>query len=424
MGRYVGNDGLSRLWTKYKQKYILKNNALSVIDPNQTYTYSESSESAVNIAVNIITSHVGNKDTLQCTLSQPVDINLLFKISLNSTYRRYFTILAGHSSVIFNETGVTGNGSLQNISGVSVVNASLIASKYTFTITRTTGTTLYEHTLSLEDATVDWHAMTVSGILTRTTSASQPPGITTNFGLSYWDRGTVTFYRTVADSTLYSNENTTTVNAVSLVPSNTSYYGAVTPINAQFSYSQTSHYITCLSKTYTSLIADVGITVSLWSQTNLQPEAHWYRWSGACVYRGTKPCAVCSVTGLVTGDELRIDFYAYFGSWNNIPYTRFSKTVSWGGGSTLSFDFDPVDNYYSGISDGFTDTCYLFMDAYLTNTSKGMNSQYIGSWPSSTSDGLTGSTFTRTFTKPTTSSRPKLTNGTLFGRVTLKNTAV
>ena len=86
MVKYLGNTGLSRLWTKYKQKYVLKSDELGTGNPNSTYTYSESSTYATNITVDIITSHVGSNDTLSCVLSQPVDVNLLFKINLDTTY--------------------------------------------------------------------------------------------------------------------------------------------------------------------------------------------------------------------------------------------------------------------------------------------------------------------------------------------------
>lgn len=422
MAKYLGNTGLSRLWTKYKQRYLLKTNELG----STTYTYSESSPSATAITVNIITTHSGTTDTLTCTLSQSVDVNLLFKLTLSGSNKRFFVIFAGKTSVTFTETGVTGNASLQNISSVSIVDELELASKYTFTInTQLLVGSMFEHILYLDGGSVDWHAMTLSGTLTRSTTASTKPKINTYLTVSKWDGDDLVYYSTGSVS-VNASSNTAIISKAPLsAATGTISYEGVIPTNATFATTASGHYITTQDRYYTSLIADVGITVNSWSQTNLRPTLVWYRSSGDCVYSGTTPTATISFTNIVAGDNITIRMYVHYDPADpdsGEPYTMFSCGKYFSSSGTFNnqtLDLTPLINSYVGIESNDTAYTYkIYMDAYLSNTNKNMYSQYIGSWPSSTGSSITGA-FTKCFSRPALNTRPYSSNTGLFGLVTL-----
>ena len=430
MAKYLGNAGLSYLWSKFKNNlYNLKSNELSGSNPDSTYTYTATTESATAITVNIITQHTSTTDTLICTLSQAVDVNLLFRINLSSSKRRFFTVLAGNSSVTFQESSSTvpSDMSIQLITSVALVEDSLLASKYTFTInTPLLQNSTFEHILYLNSAAVDWHANTISGTLTRSTTAGTKPAINTYIGFSRWEMGEVTYYRTSSQSSISSSSNNATLSAVPFIqttaPINT---GGVIPISPTFSGSAAGHYITAQERSYSNLIADVGITVNNFSQTSLQPKLVWYRSSGACAYKGTLPTAIMSFTGLVSGDQITIKMYVHYSpnsSSSGSPYTVFSYTKYFSSGGSASsqvISFSTLINSYVGIdSNDFAWTNRIYMDAYLTNSAKNISSQYIGSWPTATTSNYYGA-FTKTFSRPADSTRPVSTNTSLFGMVTL-----
>ncbi len=425
MGKYLGKTGLGRLWTKYKQRYLLKTNELG----STTYTYSESSASPIAVTVNIITTHSGSTDTLTCTLSQPVDINLLFQLSLSGSNKRFFVIFANKTSVTFTESGVTGAGSLQNVSSVSIVDELELASKYAFTInTQLLVGSSFEHVLTLENATVDWHAMKiVSGTLTRSTTASTKPKINTYISVSRYDGGEdYPLYETTSISSINASANTASISNVSISPSlSSTYYERVLPKDPTFATTASGHYIRIADRYYTSLIANIGITVNNFSQNNLQPELIWYRSSGACAYNGTLPVAIMSFTGLVAGDQITFSMHVDYDPDDpdsGSPYTIFSYTKYFSSGGSLSavaINFNASVNSYVGIeSSDYADTKRIYMDAYLTNYNQNISSQYIGSWPSSSTTGYTG-VFAQVFSKPNASTRPVSTNTSLFGRVKL-----
>lgn len=422
MAKYLGNTGLSRLWTKYKQRYLLKTNELG----STTYTYSESSPSAIAITVNIITTHSGTTDTLTCALSQAVDVNLLFKLTLSGSNRRYFVIFAGKTSVTFTETGVTGNASLQNISSVLLVDELDLASKYTFTIsTQLLVGSSFEHVLYLASGSVDWHAMTLSGTLTRSTTASTKPKINTYLTVSKWDGDDLVYYNTGSVSVNASSNTATISNAALSATTGTLSYEGVIPTNATFATTASGHYITTQARSYTGLIADVGITINSWSQTNLRPTLVWYRSSGDCVYSGTLPTATVSFTNIVAGDTITLQMFVYYDPADpdsGDPYTIFTTGKNFSSSGTFNnqtMNFHDAYNGYVGIDSNDTAyTCKIYMNAYLTNTSKNMYSQYIGSWPSSTGSSITGA-FTKVFSAPPFSTRPYSSNTGLFGQVTL-----
>lgn len=426
MTKYLGSTGLSRLWNRYKTIYLLKTDELSGANPDTTYTYTESTDSPTAIAVTVITSHSGSTDTLICTLSQAVEVNLLFKVTLaSSTYKRYFTVIVGNTSVSLSETGVSGNnsGSLQKATAVELVDASTLSSKYTFTITThfNQGST-YEHTITMTNAQVDWHTNTISGTLQRTTSASTKPTIYTYIGVCRITEGGTLYYRS-SQVVISSGSNSTTLSNVALTQTYDTYsslHGSeCAPVGYYINGSYPAHHISTVSSTYTPLDLNINISISSWSQTNLRPTLVWYRSSGDCVYGGTLPTANCTVSGLASGDSIKLIMYAYFGTDASEPYTVFQKTVSWGGGSTIQFAFQDTVNHFVGIvSSGSVSTTYIRIQAYVTNTSMGINNKYIGYWPSTNTTSSTGA-FVKTNVYNYNTSLPRSTNTTLFGTVTL-----
>lgn len=421
MAKYLGNTGLSRLWTKYKQRYLLKTNELG----STTYTYSESSIPAIAITATIITTHSGTTDTLTCTLSQVVDVNLLFRLNLSGSNKRFFVIFAGKTSVTFTETGVTGSASLQNISSVDIIDELDLASKYSFTVnTQLLVGSTFEHVLYLDGGSVDWHAMTLSGTLTRSTTASTKPKINTYLTVSRWEGDDLVYYSTGSVS-VNASSNTATISNASISSANgTMSYEGVIPTNATFATTASGHYITTQDRSYTSLIADVGISVSSWSQTNLRPTLVWYRSSGDCVYSGTLPTATMSFTNIVAGDTITIQMCVYYDPADpdsGDPYTIFTCGKYFSSSGTFNnqtINFHDALNGYSGIESSDTAYTYkIYMNAYLTNTSKNIYSQFIGSWPTSTGNYTTGA-FEKRFSAPG-SSRPYSSNTGLFGLVTL-----
>ena len=435
MGKYLGNTGLSYLWSKYKQRYELKSNELAA----GTYTHSVGGNSPIPITITIITSHIDTggstsyryTDTLTCTLSQAVDVNLLFMTGNSSNdYKRYFTITAGKTSAIFEESA-TSLGTLSRINSVILVSQSVLSSKYTFTInTQYNVGSQYDHTISVEDASVDWHAMTVSGTLTRTTIAGTKPQVNVSaIEVCKPVNGESVYYHT-ASQTIAANSTVTYLTNVPIVPATdgtTSFGYRLSPIVSSLVNPPNGHFIINSERAYTSLPANVTINISSWAQRNLQPTLRWYRSTGACVYSGTLPSATCYLTGgLLPNDRILIKMYAYFGTYNSTPYTFFQRglvnyDITTGSGY-MTFNFADVNNYFVDIpSSGTVTTTYIIMDAYLSNPDKGIEDQYIGYWPSSNTSTITGS-FAQAFTKPSISTRPKCTtSGTngLFGTVTL-----
>lgn len=430
MGKYLGNTGLGYLWSKYKQRYELKSNELAA----GTYTHSVSGNSPIPVTITIITSHVNiggttrYTDTLTCTLSQAVDVNLLFMTGNGTDYKRYFTITAGKTSAIFEESA-SSVGTLSRINSVILVSQSVLSSKYTFTInTQYNVGSQYDHTISVENASVDWHAMTVSGTLTRTTDAGTKPQVNVSaIEVCKPSNGESVYYHT-APQTISANSTTTSLTNVPIVSATdgtTSFGYRLSPIVSSLVNPPNGHFIINEERAYTSLPANVTINISSWAQVNLQPTLRWYRSTGACVYAGTLPSATCYFTGLLPNDSILIKMYAYFGTYNSTPYTFFQRgLVNYNitGSGTMTFNFLDVNNYFVDIpSSGTVTTTYIIMDAYLSNTDKGIEDQYIGYWPSSNTSTITGS-FTQAFSKPSISTRPKCTtSGTngLFGTVTL-----
>ena len=442
MGKYLGNTGLGYLWSKYKQRYELKSSEL----PSITYTYSVGSTSPIPITATILTKHglyIGEDgyiysnysvDTLVCTLSQPVDVNLVFELTWTSGSNprvRYFNLLAGHSSITFNEIYYTSNSFYRIGSagvGASILNASTLASKYTFTVTIQRVGAIYGHTISLENASVDWHAMTVSGTLTRTTDAGTKPQVNTYIEVCKPVNGESVYYQTAQQSIAADSTTTSLTNVplVSVTDGTTSFGYRLSPIVSSLVNPPEGHLIFNEERSYTPLPANVTINISNWAQINLQPTLRWYRSTGACVYAGTLPSATCYFTGLLPNDKILIKMYAYFGTYNSTPYTFFQRglvnyDITTGNGY-MTFNFADVNNYFVDIpSSGTVTTTYIIMDAYLSNTDKGIEDQYIGYWPSSNTSTITGS-FAQAFTKPSITTRPKCTtSGTsgLFGTVTL-----
>lgn len=428
MAKYLGSTGLSRLWSRYKTIYLLKTDELSGANPDTTYTYTESTDSPTAIAVTVITSHSGSTDTLICTLSQAVEVNLLFKVTLASgtSNKRYFTVIAGNTSVSLSETGVSGDngGSLQKATAVELVDASTLNSKYTFTITTSfnQGST-YEHAITLTNAQVDWHTNTISGTLQRTTSASTKPAIYTYIGVCRITEGGTLYYRS-SQVVISASSNSTTLSNVALTQTYDTYsslYGSeCVPVGYYISGSYPAHYISAVSSTYTPLDLNINISISSWSQTNLRPTLVWYRSSGDCVYSGTLPTANCTVSGLASGDSITLTMYAYFGTDGSYPYTVFQRTVSWGGGSTMQFNFNDIVNNFVGIvSSGSVSTTYIRIQAYVTNTSMGINNQYIGYWPSTNNTTSSTGAFVKTAVYNYHTTLPRSSNTALFGTVTL-----
>lgn len=432
MGKYLGNTGLSYLWSKYKQRYELKSNELAA----GTYTHSVGGNSPIPITITIITSHIRDggttsyTDTLTCTLSQAVDVNLLFMMgNSNNSYKRYFTVMAGKTSAIFSET-YRGGVSIYQTNSITLVSQSTLASKYTFTInTQFNVGSQYDHTISVENASVDWHAMTVSGTLTRTTDAGTKPQVNVSaIEVCKPINGESVYYHT-APQTIAANSTTTSLTNVPIVPATdgtTSFGYRLSPTVSSLVNPPSGHFIINSERAYTSLPANVTINIYNWAQRNLQPTLRWYRSTGACVYSGTLPSATFYISGILPNDRILIKMYAYFGTYNSTPYTFFQRglvnsNITTGSGY-MTFNFTDVNNYFVDIpSSGTVTTTYIIMDAYLSNTDKGIEDQYIGYWPSSNTSTIIGS-FAQAFTKPSISTRPKCTtSGTngLFGTVTL-----
>ncbi len=423
--KYLGSTGLSRLWSKIKSTFLFKMDET----PGASYTYTEPGEpSPTAVTANFITTLSGTTVTITCTLSQAVDIHLLFRLKLSGTYRRFMTVLAGRTSVTLTDSTTNSYSSLQGITDIVLENADLLASKYTFTINKSllVGAT-YEHKIELKNAIVDWHAMTISGTLTRTTTALTKPQIATRYQLTKWSAGVIEYFESSNQSIIPANSTSVGVSNVSFHPT-ANTRAPLSPFSPTFTSSgYSNHYITSIASTGVSYLdANIGITISSWSQTNLQPELVWYRSSGACVYSGTLPRMYVNMTGLVSGDKIRIEMYAYFGTYNSDPYTKFVYTYDHGSstGSSVSNAIiafhDNVDNFVGIVSNGSVSTTYIVMDAYLTNTNKNINNLHVAHWPGSNTTSVTSpSTFTRSFTVPTWSSRPKSTNTSLFGTVKL-----
>ena len=433
MGKFIGTTGLSRLWSKFKNNmYVFKTDENAGSSPDTTYSYTLSSAPTKQITVDIYTTASTSSVTLICTLSEPVDVNLLFQLRyVSQNTKRWFTVMAGKTNVEITEPDSALNqtyGRLSNMSEATLVGADkLEGNGYSFTINThwNVGST-YKHTVTLENAQVDWHTMTVSGKLTRSTTAANnnKPQINTYIGINRRLEGNVwSDYITTAQSTIAANSNITTISNLPITELGTDDWSDVVPVNTVFSTSQTQHYIECLSRSYTSLDSNIGITISNWAQTSLRPTLYYFKSSAESVYSGTLPSLVCSVTNLIPGDRVIIYLYAYFGSYNNIPYTVFGHTASWSGsGTTMSFPFHTIDINYYDIQDGTVATTYLYMDAYWYNPNVDMQYHYIGSWPTSSSEtGITGSFARSTLGyAPPTSQHYKSTNTTLFGNVTLE----
>ena len=254
-----------------KQRYELKSNELTA----GTYTHSVGGNSPIPITITIITSHVNTggstawryTDTLTCTLSQAVDVNLLFMLSEPSEYgyKRYFTITAGKTSAIFEESA-TSNGTLSRTNGVTLVSQSVLSSKYTFTInTQYNVGSQYDHTISVEDASVDWHAMTVSGTLTRTTIAGTKPQVNVSaIEVCKPVNGESVYYHT-APQTIAANSTTTSLTNVPIVSATdgtTSFGYRLSPIVSSLVNPPNGHFIINSERAYTSLPANVTISIS------------------------------------------------------------------------------------------------------------------------------------------------------------------
>ncbi len=442
MGKYLGNTGLGYLWSKYKQRYELKSSEL----PSITYTHSVGGNSPIPVTATILVVHSLYRgedgylysnyycDTMVCSLSQPVDVNLVFELNWTSGSNprvKYFNLLAGKTSITFQDIYLrTGSTSyrLYWIREVNILSVSTLASKYTFTVDFQQVGAIYGHTISLENASVDWHTMTVSGTLTRTTDAETKPQVNTFIEVCKPVNGESVYYQT-AQQTISANSTTTSLTNVPIVPvtdGTTSFGYRLSPIVSSLVNPPEGHLIFNEERAYTSLPANVTINIYNWAQRNLQPTLRWYRSTGACVYSGTLPSATFYISGILPNDRILIKMYAYFGTYNSTPYTFFQRglvnsSITTGSGY-MTFNFTDVNNYFVDIpSSGTVTTTYIIMDAYLSNTDKGIEDQYIGYWPSSNTSTITGS-FTQAFTKPSMTTRPKCTtSGTngLFGTVTL-----
>ena len=431
MAKYLGNTGLSRLWSNYLQNFVPKTDELATSAPDTTYPYTIPTTTSKSIVVNIYTSHSGTSSTLTCTLSEAVDINLLFQLrNVSQNAKRWFTVLAGNTTLTITEPDSSLNtvyGRLDNMDEATLVDATDIQGEgYNITI-NLYNTSPAQHTLSLEDATVDWHTRTVSGKLTRTTGSSTKPAITAKIKVYESDTssGTYNSYYTDNTFTINANATQTQITNATIGSAFQGYEGIskwAIPVNAAFTTTQSGHYIDCVARSYTSQDHNITLSISNWAQWNLRPNVTWYKSSNKSVYRGTLPGIILNANNLVQGDVVTITMTVYFGSYGNIPYSRFYKAFTYSGSSTLSGSLnDIVDNYYD-IHDGTVSTSYIYIDAAYYNSSLGIGSTRIGYFPSANGNSMTGS-FVQSSEYLDEFTRPRITSyGTtsLFGTVTLE----
>ena len=295
MGKFLGTAGLSRLWKKFRDDiYVLKTDESGA----GTYSYTIPSTTTKSVTVDIYTTSTTSSCTLVCTLSQAVEINLLFQLRYTSqNAKRWFTVLAGNTTVQITEPDSALNntyGRLSNMNEATLVGSTEIqGSGYSFTINThwNVGST-YLHTISLESAQVDWHKKTVSGTLTRTTTAGTKPALTTKLSVSKTTDGTIEYWDTPSSYSISANATQTTITDAPLSLSETTgsgYLWSVVPFDAAFTTSQSNHFIDCVSRSYTSLDNNITVSMSSWVDTNIQPEIIWYRSSNSSVYVGTLP---------------------------------------------------------------------------------------------------------------------------------------
>ena len=427
MGKFLGTAGLSRLWNKFKNNlYVLKTDENSGSTPDTTYPYSPTSVSNVAITVNIYVAHSGSSSTLSCTLSQPVNLNLLFRLwNSTSNTSRWFTVLAGNTTISITEPDSALNntsGRLDNMNSAEIVELSELQSHgYTFTV-NIHNNSAYEHVIYVSNAQVDWHAKTVSGTLTRSTTDATNPAISSRVGVvGYYDSEC---YKTTGSFTIPANSNSVSITNAPIteeefsLPIIYSNY-SIMPVNYQFTTTQSNRYITSHDTEYTPLAHNITISVSSWAHTNICPEIIYYRSSNSSVYSGTLPGIHLSIGNTVSGDCIQITLTVYWREnyYNNLPYSTFSQT--WNYGYAQNIYYQTSNNYFwENVPDyQQSNKVYFFLDAYLYMGS-GSGFKYIGYWPSSNTTGNTGS-FTMTSTKPDTASRPKSTNTAVFGTITL-----